>query len=143
MEHVAIMRKSWGLTEKILSGKKTIESRWYDARYPPWNRIRAGERVYFKDSGEPVTIMAYAKKVMQYQDLTPKRVRDILQRYGQADGLGIDDIEKFLKRFKDKRYCILVFLKNPERIKPFNIDKSGFGIMSAWICIDDVDKIKK
>lgn len=29
MEHVAIMRKSWGLTDKILSGQKKIESRWY------------------------------------------------------------------------------------------------------------------
>lgn len=32
MEHVAIMKKSWGLTRKILSGEKTIESRWYRFR---------------------------------------------------------------------------------------------------------------
>lgn len=27
MEHLAIMRKSWGLTDKILNGQKKIESR--------------------------------------------------------------------------------------------------------------------
>jgi len=33
MEHVAIMRKAWGLTDKILSGQKKIESRWYSVKY--------------------------------------------------------------------------------------------------------------
>ena len=56
MEHLAIMRKSWGLTKKILSGEKKIESRWYKSKYPPWGKIRSGEIVYFKDSGEPVSI---------------------------------------------------------------------------------------
>jgi hypothetical protein len=27
-------------------------------------------------------------------------------------------------------------------VEPFNIDKSGFGMMSAWISLDDVNKIK-
>ncbi len=25
MEHIAIMKKSWGLTEKILTGEKTVD----------------------------------------------------------------------------------------------------------------------
>ena len=48
MEHVAIMKKSWGLTEKILTGAKKIESRWYKNKHTPWNRIKSGEIVYFK-----------------------------------------------------------------------------------------------
>jgi len=68
---------------------------------------------------------------------------DILIQFGAEDGLGPGDIEKFYKLFKDKRYCILVFLKDVESIKPFEINKKGFGIMSAWICIDDIKKIKK
>ena len=71
MEHVAIMRKSWGLTQKILSGKKKIESRWYKVKYAPWDRIKFGEIVYFKDSGEPVTIKTEVEKVIQFSDLTP------------------------------------------------------------------------
>nr|MCK4929874.1 ASCH domain-containing protein [Nanoarchaeota archaeon] len=143
MEHIAIMRKSWGLTSKILNGQKKIESRWYKVKYAPWNKIKAGEIVYFKDSGEFVTIKAEVDKVIQFSDLNPEKVKEILYTYGQADGLGIDKIPAFYEMFKDKKYCILVFLKNPKKIEPFDIDKTGFGMMSAWISIDDINKIKK
>ena len=43
MEHLAIMKKSWNLTKKILSSEKKIESRWYKSKYPPWNKIKEGE----------------------------------------------------------------------------------------------------
>ncbi len=143
MEHVAIMRKSWGLTQKILSGQKKIESRWYKVKYAPWDRIKSGENIYFKDSGEPVTIKAEVDKVIQFSDLTPEKVKEILYQYGQADGLGIDKIPEFFEMFKDKKYCILIFLKNPQKIVPFEIDKTGFGVMSAWISVDNVNKIKR
>lgn len=136
------MKKSWGLLPKILTGEKTIESRWYNNRYSPWNKIKKGDVVYFKDSGEPVTIKTEVNKVIQYQNLTPTRAKQILNEYGQKDGLEIEDIPKFYKRFKNKKYCILVFLKNPKPIKPFNIDKTGFGMMSAWLCIGNVNRIK-
>lgn len=142
MEHVAIMRKSWGLTKKILAGQKKIESRWYKVKYAPWNRIKAGEIVYFKDSGEPVAIKTEVDRVIQFSDLTPQKVKEILYKYGQTDGLGIDKIPEFFEMFKDKKYCMLIFLKNPQKIEPFEIDKSGFGAMSAWISVDDVDRIK-
>lgn len=143
MEHIAIMRKSWGLTDKILTGQKKIESRWYKVRYKPWNSITKGEVVYFKDSGAPVRIRAEVDKVVQFQDLIPRQVKEILDMYGKDDGIEKEDITEFFKRFKDKQYCILIFLKNPIKVKPFEIDKTGFGAMSAWITIPDVSKIKR
>ena len=137
------MKKSWGLLPKILTGEKKIESRWYDNRYSPWNKIKKGDIVYFKDSGEPVTIKTEVDKVIQYENLTPAKARQILKEYGQKDGLGINDIPKFYKRFKNKKYCILVFFRNPKQIKPFDIDKTGFGLMSAWLCVDNVNRIKR
>ncbi len=143
MDHLAIMKKSWGLTEKILNGQKKIESRWYSTRRAPWDKIKAGETIYFKDSGEPVTIKARVAKVLQFADLTPKKVKKILDKYGRDDGIEKEKIPEFFARFKNKKYCLLIFLKNPIKIKPFEIDKTGFGAMSAWITIDDIKKIKK
>ena len=142
MEHLAIMRKSWGLTQKILTGQKRIESRWYKVKCAPWNRIKSGEIIYFKDSGEPVTIKAEVGKVIQFDSLNPEKVKKILNEYGDADGIEKKEISKFFKIFKDKKYCILIFLKNPQEIKPFEIDKAGFGAMSAWICVDNIDKLR-
>ena len=143
MQHLAIMRKSWGLTDKILNGKKKIESRWYSVKYKPWDSIKQGETVFFKDSGGPVRIKAEVSKVMQFADLTPKRVKEILDKYGKDDGIEKEKIPEFFKMFKNKKYCMLIFLKNPQGIEPFEIDKTGFGAMSAWITIDDISKIRR
>ncbi len=141
MQHIAIMRKSWGLIPKILSKKKKIESRWYMSRYAPWDRIKADETVYFKDSGSPVTVKAKVSKVLQFFDLNSKKVKEILYKYGLD--IGINNIPNNLKLLKNKKYCVLVFLKNPKKVKPFNINKTGFGLMSAWISVENVNRIRK
>jgi len=143
--HIAIMRKSWGLTEKILTGEKTIESRWYKNKARPWDQIEEGDEIYFKNTGEPVKIKATVAKVLQFENLSPNKVREILMKYGPDDGIGVEesDLEKYFSLFKDKRYCILVFLKNPQQIEPFEINKKGFGAMAAWITVDKLEEILK
>lgn len=142
MEHIAIMKKSWGLTQKILSGKKKIESRWYTTKVSPWDRIKIGETIYFKDSGGKIKVKAIVEQVIQFSDLTSEKVKEILNTYGPNIGIGIDNIHPFFERFKDKKYCILIFLKNPQAIEPFNIDKTGFGARAAWISVECVRKLK-
>lgn len=141
MDHIAIMKKSWGLTDKILDGRKKIESHWYSLRCRPWNNIKKGDNVYFKDSGEPVRIKAEVGGVMQFADLTPGKVKKILSRYGRDDGIEKEKIHEFFERFKNKKYCVLVFIKNPAGLEPFDINKAGFGAMSAWITVDSISKI--
>jgi len=142
MEHLAIMKKSWKLTQKILSGQKKIESRWYKVKYPPWDKIESGDAIYFKDSGNPVTIKAEVEKVIQFSNLTTKKVKEILVKYGTDDGIEKKGIPKFFEMFKDKNYCMLIFLKNPQKIEPFEINKTGFGAMSSWITVSSIDRIK-
>ena len=111
MDHVALMKRSWHLTEKVLSGEKTIESRWYTTRRTPWGNIAVGDSVYFKDSGCPVTVKATVDRVMQ-MEVTPKEVKEILDEYGVRIGIPKESKDKFHERFKDKRYCILIFVKD-------------------------------
>jgi len=136
------MKKSWGLLPKILTGEKTIESRWYKNKYSPWDKIKKGDIVYFKNSGELVTIKAEVLNVLQFSNLNSDKVKEILNKYGTKDGLGINKLDKYYKMFKDKKYCLLIFLNNPQKIRPFDIDKTGFGAMAAWISIKDIGKIK-
>ena len=142
MDHVAIMRKSWGLTGKVLNGSKAIESRWYKTKRSPWDRVSNGDSIYFKDSGEPVTIRARVCRVLQFSDLTSDDVSKIIRRYGRKDGISPKDTKTFFNRFKDSRYCTLIFFRNPMKVRPFGIDKSGFGAMSAWITVDNIRNIR-
>jgi len=142
MEHLAILKKSWNFLPKILAGEKKIESRWYKSRHAPWDKVRANEAVYFKESGEPVTIVSEVDRVLQFSELGPQKVRELLEKYGAEIGIEKSRIPYFVETFKDKKYCMLIFLKNPQKIEPFEIDKTGFGIMSAWVCVEGIDKIK-
>ena len=143
MEHIAIMKKSWGLTAKILSGEKTLEERWYKTKRPPFDMAKPGDTIYFKDSGEPVGLKARIKKVLQFEDLTPEKSEEIVRRYANAD-LGGGEIPAAIREYvSGKDYCVIVFFDNVEKIAPFNIDKTGFGAMAAWLCVDDINKIKK
>ncbi len=140
MDHVAIMKKSWGLIPKILSGEKTIESRWYQTKRAPWNKIKSGDMVYFKNSGEPVTVKAEVSRVWQFEIKSLAAAKNIVKKYGREICL----VNKNPKNWnKLPKYCILVYLSNSRSIKkPFNIDKRGFGISTAWLVIDDISKLK-
>ncbi len=141
MEHLAIMKKSWGLLPKILNGEKKIESRWYLAKFAPWNKIKANEVIYFKNSGEPVTVKAEVEKVLQFEDYDDKQLKEILEIYGKRICFN-DPLSKVFEWAKKRKYCVLIFLKNPQKIEPFEIKKKGFGNACAWICVDDINKIK-
>ncbi len=148
MDHIAIMRKSWGLTQKILTGEKTLEERWYKTKRVPWNKIKPGDNIYFKDSGQKVSVKAKIAKVLQFENLTLEKSEEIVKKYAHADlGFAKGETKEITPTIKEyvsnKNYCIIVFFDNVEKIKPFEINKTGFGAMSAWLCIDDVNKIKK
>lgn len=138
------MKKQWGLTDKILTGEKSIESRWYKFKRTPWDRVLAGDLIYFKDTGGLVRVRAEVENVLQFADLTEQKTEEILEKYGEAD-MGAKEIMPQIREYaRGKNYCLLIFLENPQKVDPpFDIDKTGFGAMSAWLTTDDIEKIKK
>ncbi|MDP3991088.1 MAG: hypothetical protein Q8P63_02220 [Candidatus Nealsonbacteria bacterium] len=136
------MKKSWGLTEKILTGEKKVESRWYKAKRIPWDKIKPKDTIYFKDSGELIRMKAKVTKVLQFDNLNSIKIKQILADYGKVD-LGISHIMPEIKRYvAGKNYCILIFFDKVERVKAFDINKTGFGAMSAWIAVNNINQIK-
>jgi hypothetical protein len=137
------MKTSWKLLKKIEKGEKIIESRWYTMKKAPWDIVHKGDTIYFKNSGEFVTIKAKVAKVLQFSNLNPEKINKILREYGKDDGISEDKIPYYFELFKEKKYCILMYLKNVKKIEPFEINKKGFGAMSAWISIPDIKLVKK
>ncbi len=142
MDHVAIMRPSWGMTERLLSGQKVIESRWYKHRRTPMDMVQPGDMVYFKDAGGPVVVRARVEHVLQFEDLTPAKISHILSTYGSDDGIPTEELTLYHERFKDKRFCMLIFLEHPESVQPFNISKEGFGAMAAWLSAKSINELR-
>lgn len=108
--------------DDILSGKKTIESRWSKNKSAPWGKVHPNDVIYFKQSGGMVLAKTEVEKVIGIENLDQKAVRWIARKYGLKEEWG-----------KDKKYCTLIFLKNPKKFSPFRINKSGFGSAAAWL----------
>lgn len=139
-DHVAIVNKKWHVIDNILAGKKTIESRWYKSRIAPWNRIQAGDTVYFKNSWEKVSACARVSKVLQFTLEDIGTTKHIVEEYGKAIHL---QNRNYTEWVQGKKYCILIFLENPHTIEPFVIDKTGFGTAAAWLVVDDIQAIQR
>lgn len=140
MHHVAIMKKSWKLIPKIVSGDKTIESRWYQTKRAPWGKAEIKDKVYFKNSGEMVTAEAEISKVLQFEIKNFSQAKDIVSKHGKQICIVNPKPETWGKLPK---YCILIFLKNPKSIpKPFAIDKKGYGSATAWMIVKDIKQVK-
>ncbi|MBS1266047.1 MAG: hypothetical protein MAG795_00012 [Candidatus Woesearchaeota archaeon] len=146
LKHIVAMHQSWGLLPKILSGEKTVLTRWYkdnekEYKTKPWDNISKGETIYFHVSGLPVTAKAKVKKIIQLEDITPKSAKEIIEKYYKE--LGLKNPDEFHRDIDGKKYCILVFIEKPEKIKPFYVDKTGYGILADWMVLEDEDDLEE
>jgi len=138
MDHIAILDKKRNLLSKIISGEKTIESRWYQTKRTPWHNIKKDDVVYFKDSGELITVKAKVKDVLFFDELNKEKVEKILNTYGKA--ICMETLE-YTSYYDKKKYCILIFLDEVLEIKPFDMDKTGFGNACAWMTVKNIKEI--
>ena len=136
VNHIAFLKPKY--FKKIINKEKTIESRWYKYKKPPFQQISVNDILYLKESGKPVSAKANVSKVLFFDNLNPKKIYKIIKEYGSLIGINLN----FIKEAKDKKFCILIFLDNAQKIKPFEINKSGYGNRVAWIVINDISKIK-
>ena len=143
MDHIAIMKKEWGLIPKILSGEKTVESRWYKNKVCPWNKVFVGDTLYFKNSGEEITVKAAVTRVEQLEVTSNNRALEIMSQRAKAD-LGTTAIpESVIGYISNKRYAVFIYFNEVQKVEPFDIDKRGFGAQCAWIACKNVSTMIK
>jgi len=139
MEHLAILSKNRRILDKILSGEKTIESRWYKFRKTPYKNISKGDTIYFKESGCPVTAKAKVAGTIFFDNLDKSKIKQILGTYGKQ--IGIDS--HHASEYSEKNFCTLILIEDVRKIEPFEINKKGYGLMAAWITLPDITSIKR
>ena len=142
MDHLAIMKNN-GFLEKIESGEKTIESRWYKFKKTPYGIVKPLDQIYFKKSGKDITLTSKVSKVIQFENLNQVKIKEILSIYWKDIGIEKKMINEFYLSVKNKKYCVLMLLTSVKPITPFNIDKKGFGNMSAWISVENIKAVRK
>jgi predicted transcriptional regulator len=122
--HLAIMKPA--TIQAILSGHKTIESRFSQARIAPFGVISPGDLVYMKEPGGEIIGQFRVKKVYSYQGLTTEDIDQIIAIYGPLINSGEASEDKaYWKAKRTSRYGTLVFISGVERLitSPIRLQK--------------------
>ena len=119
MQHIAILRQPF--FDMVLSGEKTIESRWSMNKVAPYGKVSVGDEILLKETGKDVTAVATAEKVLFFK-LTPEIVEEIRLHYGKQ--IGTDKFEDW-EATLHKRYCTLIWLSNVKNVAPIKVKRSN------------------
>jgi len=126
--HLAVFVEPY--LEYVLSGKKTIESRFSMKRSAPYGRVNVGDVILLKKSGGPLLGLCKVKNVWSYH-LDSKSWKEI--RRGYTKELCAQNPE-FWKSRKRASYATLMQIDRVYAIHPFNVDKKdrrGWVILSG------------
>ena len=129
MKHIVILKKKY--FDMILSGEKTIESRFSLNKSAPYGKVNVGDILLLKRTGEDVTATARVKAVEYYDELYPELINKLRVRYGKE--IGSTKMTEWFDAMT-KNYGTLIWVEDVKEIEPILVNRScGAG----WIVIKE------
>jgi len=135
MNHLAIYNtKAYGedYIEMMLSGRKTIDSKFSYRRTAPYMKIKPGDLIYLKESSGPIRGRVTVGRVVNEELRDPEHVMTFLAPFKKE--LGLPDESTLMVIWRDrmnKKYVCQWTMLNPERAyNPVTIIKRD---MRSWI----------
>jgi hypothetical protein len=122
--HLAILVEPY--FSRLLTGAKTIESRFYRRKWTPFGMVHRGDTLILKRSSGPVGGLCKVAEVHEY-DLTEIGLDAVRQRFGAAMGVN----EKAF--WKYQRQARFVSLFRVERVMPLPPMHCGKHDRRAWV----------
>ncbi len=129
MKHLAIFKGN--AAQDILTGKKSIESRFSKRKQPPFGVVSAGDLVYIKPSGKDIIGQFKVKKVIFYDGLCEEDILTINKLFGKQ--IAVDD-DYWINKSSSK-YGSLIFIGQVDPfltspIKPRKKDLRGWVVLT-------------
>ena len=137
MDHVSELHE--GPLEHILRGEKTIETRFFKGDIEPdiFQGIHEDDTLYLKLKGGYTVAKAHVSKVEILSDLTPEKIREILDEYKT----GILPTDRMYEGDIYSDHAMLVWFDNLQEIRPFRL-KDGVETNNGWIMVPDINDFR-
>ena len=131
MKHLAIFKGDGA--EKILTGKKNIESRFAKSKLAPFGVISSGDLVYIKTSGGEIIGQFRVKKVIFFDGLQKEDLIEIKTKYGKD--LNVDQF--YWKGKENAKFATLIFIGNSSRFitSPIKVIKKD---LRGWVVLTPI-----
>jgi len=128
--HLVILKKPY--LDAILAGRKKIESRFTRTKRYAFGRVLPGDKLFLKESSGLVSATAMVKTVKNFQNLTPKQITELKERYNHY----ITGSDEYWRSKSDCRFGFLVWLEDVKSIEPVRINKKDW---RAWVVLTEKD----
>lgn len=120
--------------EDILSGKKTMESRFSLGKIIPYEEVVKDDIILLKKSAGDIIGQAVVDNVLYYDNLKPQSVAILRKEYSAELCVS----EEFWQRKAKSKYATLIFLKKPKRfVIPLKFHKKD---RRPWLIIEEKKK---
>ena len=128
MKHLAIFKGHGG--ELILTGQKTIESRFSRAKIAPFGQISSGDLVYIKPSGKDIIGQFKVKKVIFIDNFDLNDLAELRKKYGEQ--IAMD--EDYWKGKEASKVATIIFIGESSRFltAPLKIPKKDW---RGWVVL--------
>lgn len=126
--HLVILKKPY--LDAILGGRKRIESRFSKTRRYAFGRVLPGDKLFLKVSSGPVCATATAAAVKNFENLTPRQIIEIKQRYNDY----IRGSDEYWQSKLNCKFGFLVWLKDVKPLEPVRIRKKDW---RAWVVLTE------
>lgn len=126
--HLAILAKRY--LQAILSGQKTVESRFTRTRRAPFGRISPEDKIFLKLVSGPVCATAAVSKVKFFENLTHGQIIKIKKQYNNY----ICGSDNYWQSIRNCRFGCLIWLKDVQEINPMRINKRDW---RAWAVLTE------
>lgn len=127
------MRKS--AIEAILSGKKTIETRFSQRKIPPFGIISRGDLIFMKPPGAEIIGQFRVKRVIFFDGLDEIDIENIFNQYKELISEGNpDEDQKYQQQKSHSSYASLIFIADSERFitSPIKVSKKD---LRGWMVL--------
>lgn len=125
--HLAILNGKY--IDKILAGKKTIESRFSKMRVGPFGKVEVGDVLFLKQSSGPLKGLARVGRVQYFGPLVPDETQRLMKQY-QA-GLQLE--APFIEAKQSSRYASLLHIVEVCPVKERPVVKTD---RRAWVTLN-------
>lgn len=138
--HLAILNQPY--IDYIISGKKTIESRFMKVRQPPFGKIKEDDIVIMKETGGKIIGLfevgqvvfcqfdaKASESMIETQDfIFSKSAHLVLSKFQEE--LQIDD--NFIQSKINSKFATLMYVRNPIALKNIDLEKTD---RRAWVIL--------
>jgi hypothetical protein len=125
--HLAVLSQPY--LNRILSGEKTIESRFCKVKSAPFHKANPDDIIILKETSGPILGVALVSKTEFIGPMLPDQVREIMDSHQNA--LTLDEAFKKLK--ENSKYVSLLWVSQAIPTPPITLHKSN---RQSWIVLN-------